>query len=119
MIRISVFLVLMLGIAPAPAVAEPIPNMSFANQSVGWFDAKGLTCPQICSEQQARAEREDNTAGPSRASYVCKLRKSGQGPYVWLFGTQFASRPACYVTNVDLKGEYSDIFYCLCVRGQE
>ena len=49
-------------------------------------------------------------------SYVCKVRKAHKGPYLWLFGTQFADRPACYTTGRDLKGEFSDVFYCLCVK---
>ncbi len=103
-------------LAASTAVADPIPNGSFATHAAGWFDAKGLTCPQVCERQKAVAEHETNTAPPAAESYVCKVRKAHEGPYLWLYGTQFAERPACYTTDRDLKGEYSDTFYCLCVK---
>jgi len=114
--RAAVLLCALVALAPVSAVAEPIPNGSFATQNAGWFDAKGLTCPKLCMRQQAVAEKEKNTDPVVSESYVCKVRKADQGKYLWLFGTQFATRPACYTTDRDLKGEYSDVFYCLCVR---
>lgn len=114
--RAGFVLCVLLGFAPVAAIADPIPNSSFADRSAGWFDAKGLACPQVCERKNAVAESEKNTAPPASMSYVCKVRKAGQGPYLWLFGTQFASRPACYTTDRNLEGEYSDVFYCLCVE---
>ncbi len=114
--RVGFLFCALLALASVAANAEPIPNSSFADRTAGWFDGKGLTCPQICKEQKAVAESEKNTARPVAMSYVCKVRKAKNGPYLWLFGTQFDSRPACYTTDRDLKGEYSDIFYCLCVK---
>lgn len=116
MSRAWVSLLAVLVLAANAAVAEPIPNGSFADRSAGWFDAKGQACPEICKRQKAVAEREKNTAPPVAESYVCKVRKAHEGPYFWLFGTQFDDRTACYTTNRDLKGEYSDVFYCLCVK---
>lgn len=107
-----------LAVVAGAAWSDPIPNASFAPTTAGWFDAKGRTCPQICERHTAMAEKETNTAPPVADSYVCKVRKAGQGPYFWLFGTQFGDRPACYTTGRDLKGEYSDVFYCLCVKSR-
>lgn len=118
MTRVSMLLLVGLAFSAGAAVAEPLPNNSFASRIAGWFDAKGLTCPQTCEREQAVAEQEKNTASPTAASYVCKIRKAQAGPYVWLFGTQFDARPACYTTDRDLKGSYSDIFYCLCVKAR-
>ena len=115
MSRTLSLLLAVLGLAAA-ALAEPIPNSSFASRTAGWFDGKGLSCPEICKKQKAVAESEKSTATPVERSYVCKVRKAQEGPYLWLFGTQFDARPACYVTDRDLKGEYSDVFYCLCVK---
>lgn len=106
----------LLVLAAGAAVADPIPNSTFATKSAGWFDGKDLTCPQICERQRAVAEGEKNTTRPAPVSYVCKVRKAEAGQYEWLFGTQFATRPACYTTGRNLKGEYSNIFYCLCVE---
>lgn len=119
MTRVSMLIVAWLSCAAGTAMAEPIPTSSFASRTVGWFDAKGLTCPQVCERQQAVAEQAKNTAPPTEASYVCKIRKAHEGPYLWLFGTQFDARPACYTTDRDLKGSYSDIFYCLCVKSRD
>lgn len=114
--RALFLLIALLALAASTAVADPIPNSSFATRTAGWFDAKGLTCPQICERQGAVAESEKNTLPIAEKSYVCKVRKAKEGPYEWHFGTQFATRPACYTTGRDLKGEYTDIFYCLCVK---
>ena len=115
-IRIAVILCVLVGLAPAVAFADPIPNNSFDVYELGWFDAKERTCPQICEEHGAVAESEKNTAPPVDRAYVCKIRKAEEGPYWWLFGTQFGSRPACYTTDRNLQGEYTDVFYCLCVK---
>ena len=116
MTRVVSLLCTLVALAAGAAVAEPLPNGSFANRTAGWFDAKGRTCPEICRQQKAVAESQKNTARPVRVSYVCKIRKAQRGPYLWLFGTQFGSRLACYTTDRDLKGEHSDTFYCLCVK---
>ncbi len=109
---------LALALAAGAAVANPIPNGSFADHKAGWFDGREATCPSICKREHATAvaEHEQNTAPPVDVSYVCKVRKASGGPYLWLYGSQFATRPACYTTDRDLKGEYSQIFYCLCVQ---
>lgn len=112
--------VLLLGaaaiVAAGAAVAAPIPNGSFAQQTSGWFDGSELTCPQICKQQAAVAESEKNTMPVVQVSYVCKIRKAEGGAYRWLFGSQFDDRAACYTTDRDLKGSYSQTFYCLCVK---
>ncbi len=114
--RVGFVLCILAALAAGAAVADPIPNGSFDDRTVGWFDGRGLTCPEICRQQRAVAEMEKNTLPPVDVSYVCKIRKAEEGPYMWLFGSQFATRPACYTTDRDLRGEYSDIFYCLCVK---
>lgn len=116
MYRVTLALLGLSLLSAASAGAGPIPNGSFSSLSSGWFDGSKLTCPEICERHGAVAEAEANTAPPVRRSYVCKVRQAESGPYVWLFGTQFDSRPACYTTNRDLAGEYSEVFYCLCVK---
>ncbi len=116
--RVLVPLFVLLAAVAVAAAADPIPNGSFADRTAGWFDGRGRTCPEICRAQGAVAESEKNTAPPVAVSYVCKIRKAQEGPYYWLFGTQFGTRPACYTTGRDLKGEYSEIYYCLCVKPQ-
>ncbi len=114
--RPGILFCVVLGLVASAAVADPIPNGSFTTTTAGWFDGRGQTCPEICKRQGAVAEHEKNTAPPADVSYVCKIRKAEEGRYEWLFGTQFATRPACYTTGRDLKGEYTEIFYCLCVK---
>lgn len=114
--RWSMICCALLAAAAGTGVAAPIPNGSFADHAVGWFDGRDATCPEICQRHGASAETEKNTAPPVSRSHVCKVRKAKDGPYWWLFGTQFGSRPACYVTDRDLKGEYVQTYYCLCVK---
>lgn len=50
---------------------------------------------------------------PTKRAFVCRVE--GKVKDTWLYGSQFDDRAACYTTGLDLKGSFTQRYFCLCV----
>jgi hypothetical protein len=106
----------------APSVqADPIQDGALASYRAGWFPNTGPQGPLSCSDTCKKnapgtlAEYEASPIPPFKRAFVCRVAGKPNGNIdTWLYGSQFDTRPACYTTGVDLKGSFSDKYYCLC-----
>lgn len=102
--------------------ADPIQDGALAPYRAGWFPNDGaqgpLTCTETCKAKApgTLAEYEASAVPPTKRAFVCRVAGKPQGDLkTWLYGSQFDDRAACYTTGLDLKGSYSQKYFCLCV----
>ena len=119
---------LTLGMAAVLAVlaltvhADPIDDGALAPHRAGWFANTSrsgpLTCAETCKAKApgTLAEYEASAVPPTKRAFVCRVPGKPKGELeTWLYGSQFDDRAACYTTGLDLKGSYSQRYFCLCV----
>lgn len=102
--------------------ADPIQDGALAPYRAGWFANDGGPSPRTCSETckakapGSLAEYEASSVPPTKRAFVCRVAGKAQGNLAtWRYGSQFDERAACYTTGLDLKGSYTEKYYCLCV----
>lgn len=98
--------------------ADPIKDGALASYRAGWFANAGLSCTETCKAKAPGtiAEHEASAVPPTKRAFVCRVAGKPQGHLqTWLYGSQFDDRAACYTTGLDLKGSYSQKYFCLCV----
>lgn len=102
--------------------ADPIGDGALAPYRAGWFandSPKGpLTCPETCKAKApgTLAEYEASPVPATKRAFLCRVSgKPVNNIYTALYGSQFDERAACYTTGLDLKGSYTDKYFCLCV----
>ena len=99
--------------------ADPIQDGALAPYRAGWFANASpggpLTCARTCAAKAPGtvAEHEASSVSPTKRAFVCRVE--GKAKDTWLYGSQFDDRAACYTTGLDLKGSYSQRYFCLCV----
>lgn len=97
--------------------ADPIQDGAIAPYRAGWFANTG-TCADTCKAKApgTLAEYEASAVPATKRAFVCRVagKPAGNIP-TWLYGSQFDDRAACYTTGLDLKGSYSQKYFCLCV----
>jgi len=77
-----------------------------------------LSCSDACKKSApgALAEYEASPIPATKRAFLCRVAGKPVGQIdTWLYGNQFDTRAACYTTGLDLKGSYTDKYYCLCV----
>jgi len=101
--------------------ADPIQDGALASYRAGWFANAGpqgpLTCAVTCKTKAPGtvAEHEASAVPPTKRAFVCRVAGKPQGSLqTWLYGSQFDDRAACYTTGLDLKGSYTQKYFCLC-----
>lgn len=112
----------LMTVLPLAAFADPIADGSFNPYKAGWYpnviDGKPLACRQVCEIKAKAAAEFEAAPGPRvKRTFVCKVafrQENRQSPF--LYGNQFDARPACYTTDISLRGKYSERFLCLCVE---
>ena len=120
-IETYVCLALVLLILPGGAGADPVQDLSLHQYRAGWYSNlhqdKQLTCPQTCKARVGGlAEYEASPVPPTKRAFLCKVEGTPQEKIrTWLYGNQFDDRPACYTTALNLKGSYSQRYFCLCI----
>lgn len=102
--------------------ADPIQDGALSNYKAGWFSNAGRSGPLTCTEtcklkaEGSLAEYEATFDAPAKRAFVCKVEgRPNNDVRTWLYGSQFDGRAACYTVGRDLKGSYSERYYCLCV----
>jgi hypothetical protein len=106
-----------LALLPRNIHADPIQDGALAPYRAGWFPNSG-TCAATCKAKApgSLAEYEASPVAPTKRAFACRVAGKPQGTIdTWLYGSQFDDRAACYTTGLDLKGSYSEKYYCLCV----
>jgi hypothetical protein len=103
------------------AQADPIKNLSMDPYRAGWYSnaSRGgpLTCAETCKQKASALPEHEPSAEPvPKRAFLCKVQGKPKGDLrTWLYGNQFDDRAACYTVGLDLKGSYSDKYFCLCV----
>ena len=98
--------------------ADPIQDGALAPYRAGWFSNGGsLTCAETCKAKAPGTlpEYEASAVPPTKRAFVCRVGKAQGSLDTWLYGSQFDDRAACYTTGLDLKGSYTQKYFCLCV----
>ena len=102
--------------------ADPIGDGALAAYRAGWFANNGpkgpLSCAETCKVKApgTLAEYEASAVPPTKRAFVCRVAgKPVNNIGTWLYGSQFDDRAACYTTGLDLKGSYTEKYFCLCV----
>lgn len=102
--------------------ADPIGDGALAPYRAGWFPNGSphgpLTCAETCKAKApgTLAEYEASAVPPTKRAFVCRVAGKPQpNLQTWLYGSQFDDRAACYTTGLDLKGSYTQKYFCLCV----
>ena len=102
--------------------ADPIGDGALAPYRAGWFANNGpqgpLTCAETCKAKApgTLAEYEASAVPHTKRAFVCRVAgKPVNNIATALYGSQFDDRAACYTTGLDLKGSYTDKYFCLCV----
>ncbi len=98
--------------------ADPIQDGALASYRAGWFANAGLTCAAICKAKAPGTlpEYEASPVPATKRAFLCRVAGKPKGNIdTWLYGSQFDDRAACYTTGIDLKGSYSQKYFCLCV----
>jgi hypothetical protein len=102
--------------------ADPIQDGALAPYRAGWFANVSphgpLTCAETCKAKAPGTlpEYEASAVPPTKRAFVCRVPGRPVGNLrTWLYGSQFDGRPACYTTGLDLKGRYTQRYFCLCV----
>lgn len=97
--------------------ADPIQDGALAPYRAGWFANTG-TCAETCKAKAPGTlpEYEPSPIPPTKRAFLCRVAGRPNGNLrTWLYGSQFDDRAACYTTGLDLKGSYSQKYFCLCV----
>jgi hypothetical protein len=110
--------VTVLALLALPVYADPIGDGALAAHRAGWFANGGtLTCARTCALKAPGtvAEHEASAVPPTKRAFVCRVAGKPQGNLqTWLYGSQFDDRAACYTTGLDLKGSFTQKYFCLC-----
>jgi hypothetical protein len=111
-----------LALLPLIVHADPIQSGALAAYRAGWFSnanpAGPLSCTATCKAKAPGtiAEHEPSPIPVTKRAFVCRVEGKPKGDLrTWLYGSQFDDRAACYTTGLDLKGSFSQKYFCLCV----
>lgn len=110
-----------LALLPPSVQADPIQDGALASYRAGWFSNAGPQGPLSCSDTCKKnapgtlAEYEASPIPPTKRAFVCRVAGKPNGNIdTWLYGSQFDTRAACYTTGLDLKGSFTEKYFCLC-----
>lgn len=122
----------LLLMAPLPAAADPIQDLSMDPYRAGWFPnyyrgSGPLTCPRACrawTGAPAEGEAANELVEAAKRGYVCKVtnrpeivqKPLNEPTSHWIYGTQYDDLPVCYATQKFGDPWLSREFMCLCVE---